>query len=1257
MTDLSSLPVFGPERANCASCELKHQCAAGKHVGAHRPASWNGIVVVGEGPGVTEVSQGRPFVGASGRLLASIMESVGVVLDDCYITNATLCLPPRDGGDGAFMERFPGAVHACRARLFAELDAVRPRVVLALGATAFSALCGRESHRTRRVPQNCSRCDPADRKVGPVLACSVAGCGWSVPCAVEDGERLKKELGGVCVKCSASLKRIKPKRVKCPECGGTKTKEEPYTAFIVDWKLGEVAGGLFYAKDFGSGLEGHVEYVIPTYHPSFLLRAADSQSGSKKFGGQFAARAVQDHIAKAARLVHDDPVFELSVEITDDPARVREYTAGPGPYSVDIETNSEDGPFAVTQIRCVGIHDVTTKHALVLDTELCAQGLGDIGIGNELVNALGAFLADESKPKILQHGIYDRVTMALFWGITTRGQVADTELAHQALYPDEPHNLAHIAACLTDAEAWKPPKKKGGTLVFEDFAALAVYNARDLRVTADAAYRLGCDPRAPRGLLDQENVRAPYEQDMKLLDIAEEMELTGLPVDAAALAAIGDAARAEIKAALEKMATAFVKGVPVKDGAGVTYKRVADRCDVVLGGPRAPAEEDEDAPVQVGPGDGRAHIVLHNEGHEPYAWYPTVPAHLLWALFDKPGFLELPALVMTERTRKPSTSKEALIGHVAEPTGFVQALLDWRKYQKILSTYVEGDGLEVKPDGRIHASWNVARAVTGRWSTSPNLQNWPRDLRAAIVAPHGRAIVGADYCVVPGTRVLKADLSWVPVENLVLGDEVVAFPEALSSKQHTYRGARVVSVKRLRRPCVRITTDRGVVTCSVEHMWLARGASHPGRSKMVRSWTEAQNLRPGHTISFLGAPWVKDESREGGWMAGFLDGEGWVHSPGPGKGCTLGFGQKPGAVLDRALAYLRANGFTWAAHANAASGVVNVYVTGGAEHMRLLAMTQPTRLWAKHRSLWEGRRTWSKSQAPAIVQSVEFIGEHEVVAVGTTERTFVAEGFLSHNCQLELRILAALTGDEDLIYRCMNANEDRKLEPDHDPHSYVAGLTFGDTFTALSLADTTHRKTKPGEPKCKCETCKRKALREVIKRTVYGFAYGSSPPTVRDAIYNGGYEGPPITVAIIERVQYKFFGAFPKVNVWRNEQLERVNETWEVRSPILGRRRVFPLGQTEFTIAVNYPIQSGAADIVNAGTLRYYERLRDIDPTARVIAQVHDALYTDCAEDKAEAVAAWKTEALSVHLSLVEGAPAMAFLASAKVGKSWKEVS
>ena len=72
--------------------------------------------------------------------------------------------------------------------------------------------------------------------------------------------------------------------------------------------------------------------------------------------------------------------------------------------------------------------------------------------------------------------------------------------------------------------------------------------------------------------------------------------------------------------------------------------------------------------------------------------------------------------------------------------------------------------------------------------------------------------------------------------------------------------------------------------------------------------------------------------------------------------------------------------------------------------------------------------------------------------------------------QLELRILAAASGDRNLILRCKGADDKRKLEPEWDPHSYVAGLALGPTFTSLDLNDPKHDKKNT---RCACQTCRR----------------------------------------------------------------------------------------------------------------------------------------------------------------------------------------
>lgn len=95
------------------------------------------LAIVGEAPGVSEISQKRPFVGASGQLLQRALEACKLPSGNTvFVTNALLCRPPQ----GVPIKR--EAVDLCRARLLAELRAVQPKLVLALGNTAMHALTG-----------------------------------------------------------------------------------------------------------------------------------------------------------------------------------------------------------------------------------------------------------------------------------------------------------------------------------------------------------------------------------------------------------------------------------------------------------------------------------------------------------------------------------------------------------------------------------------------------------------------------------------------------------------------------------------------------------------------------------------------------------------------------------------------------------------------------------------------------------------------------------------------------------------------------------------------------------------------------------------------------------------------------------------------------------------------------------------------------------------------------------------------------------
>jgi uracil-DNA glycosylase family protein len=108
------------------------------------------VVMAGEQPGDREDLEGRPFVGPAGKLLDRALVSAGIDRSDVYVTNAVKHFKWEPMGKRRLHKK-PGAreIAACRPWLDAELEALEPDVVVALGATAAQALMGPAFRVTR----------------------------------------------------------------------------------------------------------------------------------------------------------------------------------------------------------------------------------------------------------------------------------------------------------------------------------------------------------------------------------------------------------------------------------------------------------------------------------------------------------------------------------------------------------------------------------------------------------------------------------------------------------------------------------------------------------------------------------------------------------------------------------------------------------------------------------------------------------------------------------------------------------------------------------------------------------------------------------------------------------------------------------------------------------------------------------------------------------------------------------------------------
>lgn len=108
------------------------------------------LMLVGEAPGDVEDTEGRPFVGPAGRLLDRCLAEAGIARDRAYLTNVVKHFKWVARGRRRIHDKPAAAeIAACFPWLEAEIAALAPRVLVALGATAAQALFGRDFRVTR----------------------------------------------------------------------------------------------------------------------------------------------------------------------------------------------------------------------------------------------------------------------------------------------------------------------------------------------------------------------------------------------------------------------------------------------------------------------------------------------------------------------------------------------------------------------------------------------------------------------------------------------------------------------------------------------------------------------------------------------------------------------------------------------------------------------------------------------------------------------------------------------------------------------------------------------------------------------------------------------------------------------------------------------------------------------------------------------------------------------------------------------------
>jgi len=300
-----------------------------------------------------------------------------------------------------------------------------------------------------------------------------------------------------------------------------------------------------------------------------------------------------------------------------------------------------------------------------------------------------------------------------------------------------------------------------------------------------------------------------------------------------------------------------------------------------------------------------------------------------------------------------------------------------------------------------------------------SLENIKKNIRTFIEfhehAEHGRCApeFWGYYCVAPETRVLRADLRWVPIGSLEAGDVLMGFEErgrsgvGRSSRPRCWKPSLVEFVETIERPCCDLFFEDGTrVRCTYDHRWLVGG--YEGAQ-----WRTTKSLVVGSSRVVKPVDvWSTENGYDSGYLAAAFDGEGHLVQKDLSD-CErgvyrfrVGFAQKHNPMLSTVQAMLARNGYRTSVSGNKKTSVAHVFIGNRGEVLRFLGSTRPARLLSKFDPNKVGAIT---HRTVRLVDKVD-VGLGDVVSIKTSTRTYVAEGLASHNCDYDWVIFCQIFG-------------------------------------------------------------------------------------------------------------------------------------------------------------------------------------------------------------------------------------------------------
>jgi len=514
-------------------------------------------------------------------------------------------------------------------------------------------------------------------------------------------------------------------------------------ALGLEGQITRVRGSVYEARGF---------IVLPTFHPSFVMR-----SQHKKEGAEVTYKYVWiADLSKAKSLVDKAWVppaehFILSPSVEDVERVLTAAVSNKTLLGVDIETTGRGE-------RCrVVVVGIATDGETALSVPLLKKGGDPYWVNGDEVrvrNALNA--AFKACPLMFQNAMFDvPILKEAGFEIDFVRVQEDTMVLHHAVSPELPHNLGFIVSLYGETPFWKDifAERRGSVLEMAD-ETLRTYNLRDAVVLHQVLPGLLADLRE----VDAESVYR--EESIKLLEPVSEMTQTGFQVDTNKLASLKARWTKERDTLEAKLKSTMALPSAFNLDSDDDLRWFLFGIEPAKFSKLEKLKEYDDA-TKTGKKKLRSGTKVHKwlcdlqdireKAIRPYTLTGWKGRTTLQGAVqvDKQGLLAYQIQLQNRlkevheyKAPKFKTEADAIHGLL----GWLRVYREYSQISKLLSTYTD---YPLGHDGRVHPSFLVHGTATGRLSSrDPNLQNLPKkheEAREPFVARAGYMLLSADY--------------------------------------------------------------------------------------------------------------------------------------------------------------------------------------------------------------------------------------------------------------------------------------------------------------------------------------------------------------------------------------------------------------------------------------------------------------------------------------------------------------------------------